>query len=173
MTKSFIPALNDLWENQFIITQNNNIKHLVKSKLLIHFQTQWHTQLQQTNKGQIYKSFKQTPSFENYWIKLTKSEYTYLFKFRTANHWLPVETGRYDGTPFDERTYTLCNSGQVGSEHHYLLNCAVFNPEREQLFGHELHEANLNTFLSSDFIHILKNTCQFICFILNKFKTSL
>ncbi len=75
--------LNDLWENQFLITQNN-IQHLVKSKLLTQFQTQWHTQLQQSHKGQIYKSFKQTPSFEHYFIKLTKSEYTYLFKFRTA-----------------------------------------------------------------------------------------
>jgi hypothetical protein len=169
--KEILTSVNQssIWDNQFQINQIN-IHRLVKSQLLTQFKTQWHHQLQQTHKGQIYTSFKQSPSLENYLIKLTKKEYIYLFQFRTANHWFPVETGRYDGTPFEDRVCRLCNSGQVGTEHHYLLNCDFFDTEREQFLGNDTHNASLSSFLSSESLPLLKNTSKFIRFIFSKFK---
>ena len=41
--------------------------------------------------------------------KLSRQDYLPLLKFRTANHFLPVDTGRYDGTHFEERKCDLCN----------------------------------------------------------------
>ena len=58
--------------------------------------------------------------------------YLPIIKFRTANHRLPIETGRYDGTPFDERKCPLCDSDQVGSEKHYLFECYYFQNIRQQ-----------------------------------------
>ena len=31
-----------------------------------------------------------------------------LWKFRLSNHRLPVETGRWDNTPLEDRKFTLC-----------------------------------------------------------------
>ena len=43
-------------------------------------------------------------------------------KMRISAHRLPVETGRYSGTPRNERMCPLCKNG-VGNELHYLLEC--------------------------------------------------
>ena len=53
-----------------------------------------------------------------------------LCKFRTDNHKLPVETGRWDDIAHNERTCTLCNS-DVGDKFHYLFACPSFENERK------------------------------------------
>ena len=49
------------------------------------------------------------------------------FKFRTANHKLPIETGRWDGTLLEHRNCNLCQKDEIGSERHYLLTCDYFS----------------------------------------------
>ena len=45
-------------------------------------------------------------------------------KFRTANHQIPGETGRWHGkSEKSERLCTICNSGQIGDEFHFILEC--------------------------------------------------
>ena len=46
-----------------------------------------------------------------------------IIKFRTTNHRLPVETGRWQGKSLGERFCTLCNNCQIGDEFHYILEC--------------------------------------------------
>ena len=41
--------------------------------------------------------------------------------FRTVNHKLPIETGRYTRIPRNERVCKMCNSGQLGDEYHFSL----------------------------------------------------
>ena len=86
----------DLCVNQFLIEQKN-IHKGVKQILIDQFKQNWHDQLQQSNKGKIYSNFKMTHEFEDYLTQLNRREYLQLFKFRTANHLLPIEAGRYDG----------------------------------------------------------------------------
>ena len=44
-------------------------------------------------------------------------------KFRTSNHKLPIETGRYINIDRSDRYCEFCNSGEVGDEYHVLLEC--------------------------------------------------
>ena len=83
-----------------------------------------------SNKAQIYGGFKNDHCLETYLIILPQHEYISLFKFRTANHRFPIESGRWDGTALEDRPCTLCNKRQIGSEKHYLLECEYFTNAR-------------------------------------------
>ena len=43
--------------------------------------------------------------------------------FRTANHKLPIELGRWNNIEYDERKCDLCDQRSIGDEFHYLLEC--------------------------------------------------
>jgi hypothetical protein len=158
----------DLFENQDEITQRNTHK-IIKEALINKFKQSWHDDLLTSNKGQIYLSFKESIELEPYFKLLTKKEYTNLFKFRTANHHLPVETGRYDGTPFIDRKCTLCENDQIGSEQHYLLQCPYFRNERTQYLNTP-QELSLKSTLSSSSAPHLSKVSKFVSIIMEKFK---
>ena len=44
-------------------------------------------------------------------------------KLRCSNFRFPIETGRWNDTPKDERYCHLCVSGSIGNEYHYLFEC--------------------------------------------------
>jgi hypothetical protein len=161
----------DLWNNQFELT-HKNIHKLVKQTLIDQFKQSWHEQLRTSNKGQIYSTFKENHEFENYFKSLSKTEYLTLFKFRTANHHLPVETGRYDGTPFDNRFCPFCENEQIGSERHYIVDCSFFRNERNHFLlntNTQLYNLSLKTVLSSSAVSNLKEAIKFIKIIMGKF----
>ena len=76
-----------------------------------------------SSKGQMYRIFKQNFGMEHYLKTLSPKNKKILVKFRTANHQLAVETGRWHGKSISERLCTLCNSGQIGDEFHFILEC--------------------------------------------------
>ena len=135
------------------------------------FKQNWHDQLQQSKKGKIYSNFKMTHEFEDYLTQLNRREYLQLFKFSTANHLLPIETGRYDGTPLEDRTCTLCNSNAVGSEIRYLFYCSFFNDKREMflLNNFNRHELNVKDILNLKSVVKLKHLCQYVNCIMQNF----
>jgi hypothetical protein len=163
----------DLWENQFQIRNKNIHKH-IRQILIDQFKQKWHDELQQSNKGRIYCSFKENHCYESYFNELEEHEYISLFKFRTANHLLPVETGRHDGTPFQERRCTLCNrDDQIGCENHYLLYCNFFQSERDVFLSHlnnQVRDLSLKTLLSSKSLPVLKLVSKFVQTIMKKFQ---
>ena len=111
---------NDLWVKQKNIT-NKNIHKQIKQTLIDQFKQSWHAQLTQSNKGLIYNSFKITHEFEAYFKILPRYQSFLLYKYRSANHRLIVETARWDGTAFNERICPLCDLGEVGTERHYSV----------------------------------------------------
>ena len=50
-----------------------------------------------------------------------------LIRFRTSNHKLPIETGRYLNTLRENRLCTLCLANDIGDEYHYMFICEFFN----------------------------------------------
>ena len=67
-----------------------------------------------------------------YYLKTLSPKNKKIFvKFRTANHHLPVETGRWHGKSFSERLCSLCKSGQIGDEFHFILDCKPFENLRK------------------------------------------
>ena len=55
-----------------------------------------------------------------------------VLQFRLSNHRLPIQQRRSLGISRDERICTLCDSGEVGDEFHYLLNCSNENVRRNR-----------------------------------------
>ena len=125
-------GFSGIWDNQVFPNRNWLIKSS-RQKLTDLFLNEWQSQIENNTSCYIvYRLFKKNFGFENYLkttpIKLRK----YLIKFRTRNHKLPIETGRWRGISRENRKCHLCNS-DIGDEFHYLLVCRNFSNLRRQL----------------------------------------
>ena len=74
-----------------------------------------------------HRLFKKKVCFEKYLTYLPSILRQRVLKFRLSNHRLPIRKRRSLGIPRDERICTVCDSGEVGDEFHYLLNCSNEN----------------------------------------------
>jgi len=79
-----------------------------------------------------YRSFTKKFCFEEYLTYLPSILRQRLLKFRLSNHWLPIQQSRSLGIPRDERICTVCDSGEVGDQFHYLLNRSNENVKRNR-----------------------------------------
>jgi hypothetical protein len=75
--------------------------------------------------------FKETFIFEQYFDILDEKDFLTLCKFRTTNHKLPIEHGRWNNIPRENRKCNLCNLEEIGDEFHYILNCPYFKQYRD------------------------------------------
>ena len=108
------------------------IATIVKNTLIDLFKQKWQNSLDQSSKGRNYSLIKDEPKFEEYLTILPRSKYIPLIKYRTANHFLPVETLRWEGVDINERKCTLCDKLDTADEFHYLLSCNYFDQQRKQ-----------------------------------------
>ena len=69
--------------------------------------------------------------FEKYLINVLKSYCSKIIKYRTGNHRLPVQTGRWDDIPLNERKCKICTTDDIGDEYHYLFTCDFFKSDRK------------------------------------------
>ena len=71
-------------------------------------------------------------------LKLDSKHYLPIIKFRTSNHKLPVETGRWENVPLDERICQLYTKKKkkkktdMGDDFHCLLCFKYFEPKRKR-----------------------------------------
>ena len=56
-------------------------------------------------------------------VDILKENVIALAKFRTSNHKLPIETGRWSNIPRNQRICHLCET-EIGDEYHYIMKCA-------------------------------------------------
>lgn len=119
----------DIWNNQNNI-QSSSLKMIIKQTLIDQNQQKWHSSLLDSNKGLNYSIYKDSVELEDYLIHLKKSDWLYLLKFRTGNHFFPCETGRWSNIELNARTCKLCSIPGVADEYHYLLQCTYFNQAR-------------------------------------------
>ena len=61
----------------------------------------------ESSKGLNYRMLKGDHDMENYLLILPKNKYIPLIKYRTANHFLPIETMRWQGIDISERKCPL------------------------------------------------------------------
>ena len=48
------------------------------------------------------------------------------------NHRLPIEFGRFVNINRANRKCSLCNSGELGDEFHFIFKCSFFRKERKK-----------------------------------------
>ena len=134
---------------------------------------EWHNKVTSSFKGKNYTLFKQDLNFENYLIKLNKKHCSSLLKFRLSNHRLPVETGRWENTPLEDRKCTLCSKHDIGYEFHYLFVCDHFISDRKKYLSLYLYKSpNIikfeELFFSANTRKLVKLS-SFVEIIMNKF----
>ena len=158
-------GFSNIWFQQDVVNVSW-ITNAVKQRLQDQFLQTWSSDIDNSSKGHIYKIFKQNFVIEKYITELTPKYRNIIMKFRTSNHHLPVETGRWAGIPLSERVCTLCNNGQIGDEFHYLLECKVLSNHRKKYLGNRYctrpNVIKFSEILTSSNVRTLKNLTAFI-----------
>ena len=97
------------------------------------FIRKWSSQLNMSSSSSsnIYKIFKTTFEQSTYIDVLSPILCKCLMSYRIRNHRLPVEVGRWQSTPLNERLCSYCKSG-IGDKYHYLLVCNNLRNERSK-----------------------------------------
>ncbi|MCU7801540.1 MAG: hypothetical protein KZQ70_15755, partial [gamma proteobacterium symbiont of Lucinoma myriamae] len=162
----------DLFEKE-IISNANSVK-LSISKTLTDLNVQeWNAKLNLSSKGRTYSIFKHEINLEQYLVNLPKSDYLKLIRFRLSNHKLPVEKGRWDDIPLNERKCSKCDKNDIGDEFHYLFTCSYFDTERKQFLKPYFYKRpNIIKFkelLSSNNVTLLKKLSKFVDIIMETF----
>ena len=155
----------DIWLLQQNI-QSKSLSQFTKRILTAQFIQEWLTKHSQSHTTLTYFSFKQNFELEKYFVMLPRKLYLLLFILRTANHKLPVETGRRDGTARNERICSLCDRHDIGDKFHYIFKCPCFDSERMKFikpyFTNRPTMFKFGKLTESTNDAALSNLCQFI-----------
>ena len=123
---------NDVWVNQNNSIPNN-IKFYIKQNLQDQFIQRWRSDLTMSSKGKNFHVFKDSIQLESYFTTLPRNLYINMVRFRTGNHKMPIEVGRWNNIDIDDRKCNLCTTNSIGDEFHYLLECPYFKHDRRRL----------------------------------------
>jgi hypothetical protein len=96
---------------------------VVKDILEAQFISQWHSNMYDSSKCDYYRNFKISFEPEKYLELVPANVYKIILKFRTCNHKLPIEVGRYANIERYLRICRHCTTNSVGDEYHYLFVC--------------------------------------------------
>ena len=111
-------------------------------------------------------------------ILKNRSDRAAICKICISAHTLMIERGRHLNIPRNERYCSVCNSGQIENEKHFLLHCEKYSTKRD-IFYHKVsniivdptkfqkHENNIIFLLNNNSYTILKLTSFFISDSLN------
>ena len=107
--------------------------NVFKQRLMDCFIQKWHSDLQNNGVLTLYKHFNVDFSYETY-LDIFPTKYRVaLSKLRLSTHSLLIETGRYGRNRVDrnERRCTLCDTGDLEDECHFILICPKYNDIRK------------------------------------------
>ena len=119
-------GFSGIWNSHDIINKTWLTKAF-KQKMCDIFLSDWY---QKVDKNSNYRLFKHTFEFETYLTKLPSQYMRYFVSFRTRNHKLPVETGRWHNIEYCDRKCNLCTC-EIGDEFHFLLSCNKLAEQRK------------------------------------------
>lgn len=157
-------GFSGIWDRQ----EFPNAKWLsgaVRQKLKDQYIQNWTSLLKISSSSVNFRLFKDEFKRSQYFGLIPDNLCRNFLAFRTRNHKLPVELGRWIGTPLNERKCTLCNE-DIGDEFHFIMKCRSFNGPRKQLIN-PLYSIKPNVIkykklLNTTNIQQLTNLCIFI-----------
>ena len=122
--------LNEVGRQDIWVRQPDSVPistgKIVKQILLDQFFQNRNSLLQNSSKGKNYALFKDNIHAEKYLSVLNGTLVKTKLRFRTGNHKLPVEVGRWNNIELAERKCQLCQTSNTGDELHYILECSFF-----------------------------------------------
>ena len=155
----------NIWEapNEF------NKKWLIaslKQKLKDQYIQNWSSLVDQSSNGTNYRIFKNSFQMNTYFSYLNNRDSRILTAFRTRNHHLPVETGRWSSIALSERVCKFCQS-EIGDEFHYILTCARFSEHRQKYikpyYYRNPNTLKLNSLMNHSNKTVVKKIYAFLC----------
>ena len=102
-----------------------------RNSLQDQFKQTWLENIQKNSKTLNCRLFKDKLEFENYFDILEDRDISIFCPFRTVNHKLPIEYGRWNNIQRENWVCNLCNSQDLGDEFHYLLKCSFMSDMRK------------------------------------------
>ena len=103
--------------------KSEDFRHILKLNLRDIFIQNWFSQIENSSRCEFYGVFKREFKLESYLLNLSPYEREVLTKSRCCNLKLPIETGRWESIPRDNRLCQLCNLQNIGNEYNYLFEC--------------------------------------------------
>ena len=119
LTETGFPYLTQQIPN--IQHHNNMIQQILIDQSLQNLNTD-------SSKCTYYKYLKNERGMAHYLKCLSDKHTIALLRFRTANHHLPIEVGRYNNTPRHNRLCPFCQG--LADEFHFLFLCPRFEAQR-------------------------------------------
>ena len=138
-------GLSNVWSSQSYRNANWLLK-LTKQRINDQAMQEWQASVNASTKCSNYRIYKTELEFEQYLDDLPAHLAIAMCKFRTTNHRLPVELGRYSNIPRVERKCTKCQNDRVGDEFHFLFECPLLNIIRRKYLPVKFNR-NPNTLL--------------------------
>ena len=91
------------------------------------------------------------------------------------NNRLPIEIGRWANIDRSLRKCNLCNSGTVGDEFHYVLECCFFDFDRKIFLPH-IKRKPVNCFTYANIFNDtnfrrLRRLCNFLKIVIDTFRS--
>ena len=93
---------------------------IIQQTLHDQFLQMWRANLDNSSKGKNLNYIKDAVCLENFFLILPKHLYLKMVHFRTGNHKMPVETGRWQNIELDDR---ICDKNTLGDKFHCLMEC--------------------------------------------------
>ena len=123
----------------------------------------------------LYPSIYTPHGVQLYLRKMPPDIWIPLIKIRTSNHKLPIQFHDWKIVfkPREERTCSVCRTGELGDEMHYIMHCPVFQQDREKFLPtilNEKTETNFINLLKSDNIKILRGLAKFLNILFGVFE---
>jgi hypothetical protein len=148
-----------------MLTHPENFKsshiYSIKKKLQNNYETLiWKINLNKCEKLRTYRKFKFIFRYETYISDIRNiSHRNILTCFRTSNHKLHIETGRYTRpiTPVENHICSNCNSKSVENDLHFIMYCPKFENHKRELFSNVLNDNAAILRAEDKFVWILSN----------------
>ena len=135
------------WSDNILqILQNSNLEHIfynktqcdleiISEKLWVNMENQWKNKIETKPKLRTYKTFKEHYKTEDYVkFNISRRQRSLMAQFRIGILPLHVETGRFRGTPLEERICQMCNNNVIEDEKHFLVECNLYQEHRTELY---------------------------------------
>jgi hypothetical protein len=164
-------SLSYIWLYQNCISEKW-LSNVVKMNLIDKFKQTWSISVDNSPKALNYRLYKKGVSFENDLDILKDKDLFLLCRFRTSNHRLPIEIGRWQNINRENRVCNLCQGRELGDEFHYLFECTEFIHDRARLIPQK-YRCSPNTvkycaLMCSNSVVELSKLCKFIKIVNSK-----
>jgi Reverse transcriptase (RNA-dependent DNA polymerase) len=128
--------LGHVWETE-LVGDAVAWKRLLKASIQAREEKEWKAEVEIKTKLRLYKTLKFNLHQEEYLeVIKDREERRLITALRGGTNVLAVETGRWKGADLEERTCSVCCTGDIENELHFLLVCSAYERERLRLYQH-------------------------------------